>query len=97
MTVEFKDIQLTPLKGKAARAAINAAIKNQTKKEDAQPPIPSKPGLSKSEGSIRLPADSALKNSMKSRKTSRDHGAMCFDNKGRMIVGINMAVSFCSA
>ena len=31
MTVEFKDMQLTPLKGKAAKAAINAAIKKESK------------------------------------------------------------------
>ena len=90
MTVEFKDIQLTPLKGKAARAAINAAIKNQTKKEDqpAQPPISSKPGLSKSEGSIRLPAGFSVEKLYEVPKDQQGSWvAMCFDNKGRMIVG----------
>lgn len=93
MTVEFKDMQLTPLKGKAAKAAINAAIKKGSKPAKLEKPVPSQPelskaGLSKAEGAMRLPDGFKAEKLYEVPKDQQGSWvAMCFDHKGRMIVG----------
>ncbi len=93
MTVEFKDMQLTPLKGKAAKAAINAAIKKESKAATPEKPASNKPaseksGLSKAEGAIKLPEGFSVEKLYEVPKDQLGSWvAMCFDHKGRMIVG----------
>ncbi|MCP4885054.1 MAG: DUF1080 domain-containing protein [Planctomycetaceae bacterium] len=83
MTVEFKDIRLCNLKGKAAKAAINAAIKSNKKA------TPSDNDTSaKAEGAIKLPAGFNVEKLYVVPKDQQGSWvAMCFDNRGRMIVG----------
>ena len=93
MTVEFKDIQFKPLKGKAAKTAIKAAINNERKAAIPDKPAPSKPALSKptlskAEGAIKLPEGFSVEKLYEVPKEQQGSWvAMCFDNRGRMIVG----------
>lgn len=88
MTVEFKDIQIAHLKGKAAKSAIDSAINNDRKATTPEKSAPSKPGLSKAEGAIKLPEGFNVEKLYEVPKEQQGSWvAMCFDNKGRMIVG----------
>ena len=88
MTVEFKDIQLRKLKGKAAKKAINAAIKNNRKAKTSEQTSPSKPAFSKAEGAIKLPDGFSVEKLYEVPKEQLGSWvAMCFDDQGRMIVG----------
>ena len=88
MTVEFKDIQLSNLKGKAAKAAINSAINNDQKATQPEKATTSNSGLSKSEGAIKLPKGFSVEKLYEVPKEQQGSWvAMCFDHKGRMIVG----------
>ena len=83
MTVEFKDIELTTLVGKAAKNAIDAVIRGKD-----QPKTPSKPDLSKAEGAINLPEGFQVEKLYSVPKEQQGSWvAMCLDHKGRMIVG----------
>ncbi|MGB1925652.1 MAG: family 16 glycoside hydrolase, partial [Rubripirellula sp.] len=88
MTVEFKNLELTTLVGRAAKTAIEAVTEGKAQSETPSKPEPSKPDLSKAEGAINLPVGFQVEKLYSVPKEQQGSWvAMCLDHKGRMIVG----------